>query len=407
MGDPRVNDDTMLRRCACLRIAAAETLAFDPIRLLSGGSCLVPRTVWQAEAAHLSAVVELDAEEFAALGKISESAWEPRAQLARAVGAECLASLHAKGLVLARDDAAAGNEASPQRRDQYLRDSHWHAGSAVMHAFSRWSHTDSMAPQRESRLQTVAAMVEAFGPPPSHFHQRSDAVARIALDTPQRTQLDDLLERRVTCRNFDTSRAMPVAQLSALLKRVFGVQAMEELAPGAVALKKNHPSGGGLHPVEAYLVVQRVEGLQPGLYHYNVEAHALDLLRALDDDAREFALTAVAGQDFFADAPVLVVLAARFARSMWKYHNHPKLYRAILLEMGHISQNLYLTATEMNLGAFITAAINEVEIEQAFALEPMAEGPLCVCGVGARAATKTTVEFDPAHKAWPADAATP
>jgi nitroreductase len=86
---------------------------------------------------------------------------------------------------------------------------------------------------------------------------------------------------------------------------------------------------------------------------------------------------------------------------MWKYRNHPKIYRAILLEMGHISQNLYLTATEMNLGAFITAAINEIEIEQAFELAPLAEGPLCVCGFGARAKEKVTVEFDPACKVWP------
>jgi hypothetical protein len=55
----------------------------------------------------------------------------------------------------------------------------------------------------------------------------------------------------------------------------------------------------------------------------------------------------------------------------------------------------------MRLGAFITAAINEAEIEQAFELEPMSEGPLAVCGFGVRAADKVTVEFDPAHKVWP------
>lgn len=185
------------------------------------------------------------------------------------------------------------------------------------------------------------------------------------------------------------------------MKRVFGVHGMEELAPGAVALKKSRPSGGGLHPIEAYVIVQRVDGLAPGLYHCNVRAHALDRLRQLKPGAlRELSVTAVAGQKYFADVPAMVVMAARFERSMWKYRNHPKVYRAILLEAGRISQNLHLTATEMNLGAFVTAAINEVEIEQAFGLEPMAEGPLCVCGFGARADKKMTVEFDPAGKLW-------
>jgi len=54
----------------------------------------------------------------------------------------------------------------------------------------------------------------------------------------------------------------------------------------------------------------------------------------------------------------------------------------------------------LNLGAFITAAINEVDIEQAFDLDPMAEGPLAMCGFGARAAEKKTAEFDPQGKVW-------
>jgi hypothetical protein len=54
----------------------------------------------------------------------------------------------------------------------------------------------------------------------------------------------------------------------------------------------------------------------------------------------------------------------------------------------------------MNLGAYITAAINEVDIEQAFGLDPMAEGPVCVCGFGARTKEKVTSEFDPLGKVW-------
>ena len=384
-----------LRRCATLHLEPSERTNLDFAALLSGLDPVRREPVLLALAPHLGAPVEVEAESAPALGRISATEWVARDALVARHGA-CIDALLAARLLLAEDDV------SPEAvRDRLLRDGHWHQGAAVAHAFSRWSHTDSVAAQRESRLQTVDDMVEAFGPPPQHFHRRDDALARVALESPARTALDDLLERRATCRNFDLSSALPMSQLSTLLKRVFGVHGMEELAPGAVALKKNHPSGGGLHPTEAYLLVQRVQGIAPGLYHYNVEAHALDLLRELPAEAaREFAMTAVAGQEYFADAPVMIVMAARFARSMWKYRNHPKIYRAILLEMGHISQNLYLTATEMNLGAFITAAINEVEIEQAFALEPMAEGPLCVCGFGARAATKVTVEFDPAHKVW-------
>jgi putative peptide maturation dehydrogenase len=387
-----------VRRCEPLQLRVEQTKTLDFAALLSGKPAVIVRNVRQALAAHLDQPVEIEAGEWQALAELDPGTWSPRDALVAAHGAACIEGLLAKQLLLAEDSASPSAQ-----RDRDLRTSHWHGGTAIAHAMARWSHNDSIAAQRESRLQSVDDMVEAFGPPPSHFHHREDAIARVVLGDPARTPLDDLLERRATCRNFDLAQAVSAAQLSALLKRVFGVQGMEELAPGAVALKKNHPSGGGLHPVEAYLLVQRVEGLVPGLYHYNVETHALDLLREMSSgDAHAFAMTAVAGQGYFAEAPVMVVMAARFARSMWKYRNHPKIYRAILLEMGHISQNLYLTATEMRLGAFITAAINEVEIEQAFGLEPLGEGPLCVCGFGVRARERVTVEFDPGHKVWDA-----
>lgn len=67
---------------------------------------------------------------------------------------------------------------------------------------------------------------------------------------------------------------------------------------------------------------------------------------------------------------------------------------------GYLSHTIYLSSTELGLAAFITAAINEVDIEQAFGLDPLEEGPLAVCGFGIRAAQKTEVEFDPLGAVW-------
>jgi nitroreductase len=72
----------------------------------------------------------------------------------------------------------------------------------------------------------------------------------------------------------------------------------------------------------------------------------------------------------------------------------------IALEAGHLSQNLYLAATDAGLGAFITGAINEVFLEQAFGLDPVCEGALAVCGFGWRAEEMVTTEFDPAGAVW-------
>lgn len=383
-----------VRCCAGLHLQRRERLDFDPLRLLQGESGLVAVGESVALILHSGAEVALSTSEIVALDAIAQDTWQLRDELAGTIGEDCLQSLLAKGVLVQQGTPA-------NARDEQIRDSNWHPLIAVAHTFGRWSRTDSIAAQREARLHSVDDMIEACGPPPSHFHARDDAQARIPLSRPPSNDLDALMARRATCRNFDVDVAISQLELGAILHRSFGMQGSEELASGAVALKKNHPSGGGLHPLEAYLLVQRVDDLQPGLYHYNVESHALDLLRELPlAQVQALALTAVAGQEYFAEAPVMLVIAARFARSFWKYRRHPKIYRAIVLETGHASQNLYLAATEAGFGAYITAAINEIEIEQAFGLDPLLEGPLAVCGFGPRALEKRAVELDPLGTVW-------
>ena len=72
-----------------------------------------------------------------------------------------------------------------------------------------------------------------------------------------------------------------------------------------------------------------------------------------------------------------------------------------ILDVGHLSQTLQLCATQAGLGPFITAAINEVDIERAFGLTGYVDGPLALCGFGIRAETMVTSEFDPNRKVWP------
>jgi putative peptide maturation dehydrogenase len=157
-----------------------------------------------------------------------------------------------------------------------------------------------------------------------------------------------------------------------------------------------------LHAVEAFLLVQNVESLQPGLYHYHPVEHALQPLRALDaSTARAQAALFVAQQPWFVDAAVMVILVARFARNFWKYRNHAKTYRALILDAGHLSHHQYLVATELGLAAFITAAVNEGDIEDAFGLDPMQEGVIAVTGFGWRGERMEVLEFDPLKQVWP------
>jgi putative peptide maturation dehydrogenase len=347
---------------------------------------------------HLDREVGLDADEVAALGRVGETPWRTRDEIEAAIGPASFARLLAKDLLI----GDGPEHARVRDRDELVRATYWRPLSAVSHYFSRWSEAGVNEDIRLTRHRGLNEMIREFGPPPPHLTERSAPADRIALPVARPTAIDDVLARRATCRNFDADRTLSMAMLSDVMQRAFGCQAQVEIIPGAIALKKANPSGGSLHPIEAYVLVRRVDGMAPGLFHYHVGEHALEPLAPIDAArADELALQFVAAQDFFAESHVLVAIVARFRRTFWKYRNHPKAYRAIALEAGHVSQNLYIAATEADLGAYITAAINEVEIEQAFGLDPLAESPLAVCGFGPRAKVRTMPEFDPLGTVWP------
>lgn len=107
------------------------------------------------------------------------------------------------------------------------------------------------------------------------------------------------------------------------------------------------PSAGALYPIETYLLINRVEGLESGLYHYDVETHKLDILKVGD-----FSLEVKAGaldQQIAERASVVFIWSAIFQRSKWKYLQ--RAYRYIFLDAAHIAQNLALAAEGLGLGS--------------------------------------------------------
>ena len=385
-----------VRRCALVTLEPRERIDFDLLDFVEGGSGLATGMEWVAIVPHAATSITVSAHEAVALGEISPTEWNERATLENRFASDVLDGLVAKGLLVAEgsDEAA---------RDERVRETRWRPESAALHYASRWRGVDADATQRDLGERYGATLLDKLGPVPPPVREHATRDQRIPLVAVEPTPLDALLDGRVTCRNFDAARALPAAAFAAVLYRAFGARAVDDYAPGVQLLKKGVPSAGGLHPTEAYLLVQRVDVIAAGLYHYHAIDHALEPIRLLTaDEANAHARTFVGSQPYFLDAPVFVIPVTRFRRNFWKYRNHAKAYRALVLDVGHLSQTLYLAATELGLAAFITAAINEVDIEVAFGLDPLDEGPLAVCGFGYRACERGEVEFDPRNAVWPA-----
>lgn len=409
-----------VRRCAVVWLEPRELAAFQLEDLLSGGAGVVSRLAWFAHAPHLAAAVEVDPSHVPLLGALGPVDWIPREALDRRHGSDAVDALLGLGLLMVEPAENAAELA-----DAAFRALGWHPPAAVAHMAARWEAVDGPKGMAEQDLDSNDGLLRQHGLPPPVETPIVDDMPSIALSSPPRDPFDTFLDARATCRNYDPQAIVPLDVFSSLMARVFGKRGTGRPAPGFDVIKRTSPSGGALHPVECFLIVQRVEGVPPGLYRYRASEHALHAVapqvappsagdvgtRALSPDEvpaawdaaalRAFARIAVAGQDWFADAPVLCVLAPRFHRNFWKYRNHAKAYRVCVLDAGHLSQSLQLCATEAGLGPFVTGAINEVDLERAFGMTGYVQSPLAVCGFGPRTRRLVESEFDPNRLVWP------
>lgn len=383
-----------LRRCTTVMFEPREEVSFGLQAILAGRAEVTTRTTWVALAAHLEQAVPVSGAQRELLGALSSRQWTESSDVA-APQADLDALLEA-GLLLSDGD----DHAAHRHRDEGMRDGHWWPLAALLHRHARWSGVNSAAQMRDSAMVTAKDLRRQLGAPPPAVQAHPGTYQ--PLPGVAATGYDELLERRATCRNFDTERGIDQAQLAQLLQRTVKAQAVVQMEADTAFLKKHVPSGGGLHPTETYLLVQRVAGLAPGLYHYHPVQHALVALpRHCDRPLQQVAEAMLSGQDWFSNAAAHLVLVPRFARTNWKYRNHAKAYRALLLDVGHISQALYMAATEAGLAAFVTAAINEVDTEAVFALDGVTQSPVAIMGVGWRSDTLDTAEFDPNKVVWP------
>lgn len=314
----------------------------------------------------------------------------------RRFGRRFIASLLDKALILS--DANDSPFRELRERDEALTADAWHPYAALYHFATRWSGVTidgANGGEGEFAAKTEAAvrgLIAEHGPPPTELpHVESTHTVSLPGHAKSDSFYRTLMERRTT-RTFDIDRPMSLDDLDTILRYVFGCHGYAS-APGVVCIKRTSPSGGGLHPVTAYPVISNVEGVTPGIYHYNAGDHTLALLEGLTrEDARALAMTSTCGQAHFAAAHVCFILVARFYRSHWKYRQHPRAYAGILMDAAHLSQTLYLVAAELGVGAFLTIVVNGRDVEERLGLDGVEQGVVAVCGCGPRSTDPSPLE---------------
>ena len=174
--------------------------------------------------------------------------------------------------------------------------------------------------------------------------------------------LPQLLARRRSSRVY-SGEAMTLQQLSFLLYATQGITGIR--GRQYVALRPV-PSGGARHPFETYLLVQQVTGLTPGAYHYLPMTHQLEYL-GTPDDMDQSIRSALLEQAWAAQANVLFFWSVVAYRAEWRYGIYA--HRTALIDVGHVGQNLYLSAGALGLGACAIAAFQDEICSSLFGLD--------------------------------------
>jgi len=138
------------------------------------------------------------------------------------------------------------------------------------------------------------------------------------------------------------------------------------------------PSAGALYPVETYLAIRNVEGIEAGIYHYGVRGHELHQLR-LGDFSSTIAHASL-DQDFLAQANLVFIWTAVFLRSKWKYGQ--RAYRYVYLDVGHIAENVALASVSLGLGSCQVAAHFDNEVNSIIGVDGSKESVLYLTAVG-------------------------
>lgn len=167
------------------------------------------------------------------------------------------------------------------------------------------------------------------------------------LDELRRTDpsYTDVVESRVSVREHDDANLLTARQLGEFLYRCARVRGTSEL-DGIEHVDRPYPSGGALHELEIYPVVRRVDGLEPGMYHYDGHEHVLRKV-CEPNDATGQIVTGACLATGAEDPQLVLVITARFGRLLWKYEGMG--YAAVLKDVGVLFGVFYAAATAMGL----------------------------------------------------------
>jgi len=233
-------------------------------------------------------------------------------------------------------------------------------------------------------MPAFAEQVAAFGADPEALRRASQPwklyPTRPQIELPRSSRrfggrrLRDVLRTRRTRRGEFSPHPVTLRQWGALLELACGLtgRVTHPQFPDVVQDLRAWPSGGALYPLEVYVAVLTSDELERAVHHYQPQTHRLAQLAPCPDLDR--LQTLVYADGLWPNASALLVLTAVFARTQVKYGERG--YRFVLLDAGHLAQNILLVAEDLGLAAIPLGGFDDQGLGAALGLNAGDEAPL-------------------------------
>jgi len=177
----------------------------------------------------------------------------------------------------------------------------------------------------------------------------------------EKLDFTSLIEKRATLRKY-AATSLSLDEFAFLLWGTQGVKSVTD----SLVTKRTVPSAGARHPFETYILVNKIHGLEPGLYRYMALEHKLAHLPGFDNINQKLT-KACLKQQHVKNSALTFIWVAVPERTSWRYSE--RAYRYIYLDAGHICQNLYLLAEAIDCGVCAIAAYDDDLMNKALNLD--------------------------------------
>ena len=190
----------------------------------------------------------------------------------------------------------------------------------------------------------------------------------------EKKDLISAMSNRRSRRRF-SSKELSIDELAFLL---WATQGISRPAGGNLAFR-TVPSAGARHSFETYLFVMRVEGIQKGLYRYLPISNELVFVGEVENMETSLA-RACLEQTFVARGAVTFVWTTITYRMEWRYSL--AAHRVILIDAGHVCQNLYLACEAIQAGTCAVAAYDQELLDKLLTIDGIDEFSVYLAPVG-------------------------